>query len=364
MRVLFASASMSGGGAERVVSILANELVKRGISVGILVVRGASVYALDERVRLLPVYQEQEITTSIANKVARRFSFWTRLFSLVKAFRPDVIIPVHGGGWNAKFVLLARAMGIRVIAAEHISHTVNAKQMIRYVERRWVYRLADALTVLTRSDFAHYSDYLNHVELLPNPAGFPFHEKPDPRGLVLLAAGRLDSWHHKGFDNLLAAFAQVASAHPCWRLQIAGTGDKGRRHLESIASTLGIAAKVDFLGFRQDIDAVMRSSEVFLLSSRFEGFGMVLVEAMSQGCACVSFDCEAGPSDIIDHEVDGLLVENQNQTALANALDRVMRDASLRERLSTAAREKAMRYAPACITDRWMDLFARLGLAR
>ncbi len=362
MKVLFASGSMSGGGAERVVSILANELVKRGIFVGILVVRGASVYTLDDRVQLLPLYQEREITTSIANKVVRRFSFWSRLFRLVKAFLPDVIIPVHGGGWNAIFVLLAKVLGIRVIAAEHTNHMVNSVRLIRQVERRCVYRLADALTVLNRSDFEHYNDYLERVELLPNPVGFPYSEQQIYRQQVLLAAGRLDSWHTKGFDNLLAAFAQVASAQPGWRLQIAGTGDKGRRHLAGIASTLGIAARVDFLGFRQDIDAVMRRSEVFVLSSRFEGLPMVLVEAMSQGCACVSFDCEAGPSDIIDHEVDGLLVENQSQTALANALDRVMTDAELRQRLSKAAREKAMRYDPVHITDRWLHLFAKLKL--
>lgn len=363
MRVMFASGSMQGGGAERVVSTLANELVKRGITVSVLVVRGASVYEMDDRICLVPLFREDEITGSIGNKITRRFSFWPRLIAAVKAVGPDVIIPVHGGGWNAKFVLLAKALGVKVIAAEHISHTVKARQPMRLIERRWAYRWADALTVLTRSDFEHYSAHLKHVELLPNPAGFPCSDEPNARFRVLLAAGRLDSWHHKGFDTLLNAFARVATKHPDWRLQLAGTGDGGKAHLTGLAKHLGISERVDFLGFRNDIEKVMHRSEVFVLSSRYEGFGMVLVEAMSQGCACVSFDCEAGPSDIIEHEVDGLLVENQNLVALTCALERVMADEPLRARLSIGARAKALRYAPLSITDRWMHLFAKLNLA-
>ena len=81
----------------------------------------------------------------------------------------------------------------------------------------------------------------------------------------------------------------------------------------------------------------MRESSIFILSSRFEGFGMVLIEAMSQGCACVSFDCESGPSDIIDAGVDGLLVPDQDNAAMAEALGRLMSDDALRETLSIAA---------------------------
>jgi len=84
---------------------------------------------------------------------------------------------------------------------------------------------------------------------------------------------------------------------------------------------------------------------------------MVLLEAMSQGCACVSFDCESGPSDIINDEVDGLLVADQDNRAMAAVLERLISDTGLRERLSVAAREKAKQFAAATIADRWIDLF-------
>jgi GalNAc-alpha-(1->4)-GalNAc-alpha-(1->3)-diNAcBac-PP-undecaprenol alpha-1,4-N-acetyl-D-galactosaminyltransferase len=359
---MFCSGSMQGGGAERAISLLANEFVTRGIQVIILVVRGSSVYELDSKVSLITLFEEHEFNTSIRNKISRRFNFWPRLINAVKQVGPDVIIPVHGGGWNAKFVLLAKSLGVKVIVAEQISHTVKATEILRIIERRLIYRWANALTVLTQSDFQFYNSYLQNVSLVPNPACFPYDEAIIRRRRVLLAAGRLNSWHHKGLDNLLGVFARVSIKYPDWRLQIAGTGDVGKAYLINLAQKLGIYEKVDFLGFRKDIDIVMRESEVFVLSSRYEGLGNVLIEAMSQGCACVSFDCMAGPSDIIAHEVDGMLVEDQNLAALANTIDRMMKDAPLRARLSSAARDSALRYAPTKITEQWLHLFKKLKL--
>jgi len=356
VKILFASGTMGGGGAERVVSILANEFVARGLEVSILVVWGNSVYELDPRIRLLKLYEEAEFKSSVSNKIARRLVYYPRLVGRLRAERPDIIIPVHGGGWNGKLVLLAKLLGIRVIAAEHINHRVKSGEVLRQLERRMAYRLADALTVLTRSDFAHYNAYLPRVHLLPNPVGFPIISHRPTRSRTVLAAGRLNSWHHKGFDNLLQVFAMVAPMHTEWRLQIAGTGDDGLRYLTQLAQELGIANRVDFLGFRKDIDRLMRESSIFVVSSRYEGFSMVLVEAMSQGCACVSFDCESGPSDIIHHEVDGLLIRDQDNLAMSAALDQLMSDKALRERLSTAALQKARKFAADAIVDRWLDL--------
>ena len=294
MKIVFASGNMKGGGAERAVSILANEMVARGLDVSILVVRGGSAYDLDQRVRLSPLYEEAEFKSSVSNKIGRRLVYFWRVIDLLRAERPDVIIPVHGGGWNGKYVLFAKLLGIPVIAVEQISHKVKSHEVVRWLERRVVYRLADAITVLTGADLAYYGAYLPRVRVLPNPVVFAICNERLSRNKTILAAGRLNSWHHKGFDNLLTVFARVAPKHADWRLEIAGAGDDGLRHLTQLAAELGIADRVGFLGFRKDIDRFMRESSIFVLSSRYEGFGNVLAEAMSQGCACVSFDCEFG----------------------------------------------------------------------
>jgi glycosyltransferase involved in cell wall biosynthesis len=106
----------------------------------------------------------------------------------------------------------------------------------------------------------------------------------------------------------------------------------------------------------------MQNASIFVLSSRFEGFGMVLAEAMSQGCACISFDCPTGPSEIIDHEVNGILVKDQNTPAMVDELQRLMADEGLRKRLAVAGIKKAEKFAPPGISERWVALFKSLGL--
>ena len=362
MKVLFASGSMQGGGAERVVSLLANAFVGRGWKVAVLVVRGESIYTLDEGVKLLRVYEESEITTATSNKIFRRFNYVPKLIAKVRAAKPDVIIPVHGGGWNAMFVLIARLLGVKVIAAEHISHTVGGFSFLRWAERHLVYCLADRVTVLTRFDFDHYRHFIRKLTLLPNPLSFRPLAELGMRVPVILAAGHLNRWSHKGFDNLLRVFAMVSPQHPEWRLEIAGSGEEGRGYLAQLAHELGVAERVHFLGFQRNIERVMQRASIFALSSRFEGFGMVLAEAMSQGCACVSFDCEAGPAEIITDGVDGLLVPNQDNVAMAIAVERLMVNGALRHRLALAGLDKAQNFSIEAIGQKWTVLFREMGL--
>ena len=365
MKVLFASGSMQGGGAERVTATLANELVNRGIDITILIVCGESAYKLDNRIDFVRLYGESEITSAFLNKLLRRFTFYFRLISRLNYLKPDVIVPVHGGGWNALFVIFGKILGIKVVAAEHIAHTAkpSGSRLIRWFEKRYVYQWGDALVVISRFDERFYSHYIKNVFRIPNPIEFEPIKKVEKRQNLILAAGRLNAWYHKGFDNLLIVFSKVAGQFPDWRLQIAGTGEVGEIHLRSLAKELEIEKKVDFLGFRDDINNVMQSSSIFVLSSRFEGFGMVLLEAMSQGCACISFDCEAGPSDIIENNVDGLLIENQNNEVMANALSSLMHDEQTRLRLSTGACAKAASYSPSLVVAKWIVLFKSLGMA-
>ena len=362
MKVMFLSGSMQGGGAEHVVSILANYFVGEGIATSILVVRGGSVYPLDEKVRICPIYLDEEITSSIFNKVLRRFNYYPRLFFCIRAERPDVLIPVHGGGWNATMVVMAKLLGIKVIASEYISHTVGRHNLFRWIERHLVYKLADAVTVETEFNLSFYRKFLASVFVLPNPIGFIPVKDVLGRERVILAAGRLDSWSHKGFDNLLAVFSTVSKKHSDWRLQIAGAGDVGKAYLSQLAAQFGVTDQVDFIGFRKDLDQVMQQASIFVLSSRFEGFGMVLAEAMSQGCACISFDCAAGPAEIITDGVDGILVEDQNNAVMARELDRLMGDDALRKRLALAGLKKVEKFSVEISGQKWNALFRAMGL--
>ena len=174
----------------------------------------------------------------------------------------------------------------------------------------------------------------------------------------VLAVGRLDGWKVKGFDNLIKVWAEISKLNLGWYLDIAGGGSEDSyAYLQSLVRQYQTEQTVRFLGYRADVDRLMQEHAVFVLSSRNEGFPMGLLEAMSQGCACVCFDCISGPNEMITPDVSGILVENQNLDQLKNALLKVMTDDVLREKLSSNGVEEAERFTEQKIMDRWECLF-------
>jgi len=165
--------------------------------------------------------------------------------------------------------------------------------------------------------------------------------------------------YQKGYDLLLQAWAEVEKYYPDWSLDIYGMGDQ--TSYRQLMSDLGIDARRCRLnGPVEDVVKTYTDSSVFVLSSRFEGFGLVLVEAMACGLPVVSFDCPAGPDEIITDGVDGLLVPSGDVHALAGKLMTLMSDEDLRKRLGQQARQSVRRYEMAAIATQWKDLFDQL----
>jgi glycosyltransferase involved in cell wall biosynthesis len=228
-------------------------------------------------------------------------------------------------------------------------------------EMRERYPALDAVTVLTQTDLDAYRDMLDgtiDLEQIPNAISRLPGDPPPERDKVILAAGRLTAV--KGFDLLIRAFAPVAERHPDWRLVIRGYGEQ-RPVLERLIAEEGLEDHVDLGYAASQMGELMARSAVFALSSRHEGFGMVLLEAMSKGMAVVSFDCETGPRELIDDDRDGVLVPAEDVAAFTQALLRVIEDPALRERLGAAAREKAGGYGIDVVGARWDALLAAHG---
>ncbi|MGH8118890.1 MAG: glycosyltransferase, partial [Rhodanobacteraceae bacterium] len=172
---------------------------------------------------------------------------------------------------------------------------------------------------------------------------------------TLLAVGRLSP--EKGFDLLIEAFAQVAERHRDWHLRILGEGPL-RTDLEWRIAARGLGNRIAMPGFDADVREAMRAADLFVLSSRYEGFPNALLEAMAEGTACVSFDCDAGPRELIEHARNGWLVPAGDVPALAAALDALMRDAGTRARLGRCARGVVATYALPAILGQWNALVA------
>jgi glycosyltransferase involved in cell wall biosynthesis len=216
---------------------------------------------------------------------------------------------------------------------------------------------ASLMVTLTRTDQAAYEDLLGtagpRVIAIPNAVPDVALGPGDPAAHRLLAAGRLVP--QKGFDLLLRAFHEVAERHPDWTLDIYGRGAR-RESLERLLDELGLGERAHVNHPTDQLGARMREASVYVLSSRYEGFPLILLEAMSAGLAVVAFDCPTGPGEIVTDGANGLLVPPKDVAALAAALDRVMSDESLRRRLATAAPASVVPYSAEALGRRWEEV--------
>jgi glycosyltransferase involved in cell wall biosynthesis len=220
------------------------------------------------------------------------------------------------------------------------------------------YPRLDLVSTLTEGDAEDYRRHLKdrtRVVCMPNGVPELGGRRAALDNKVVVAAGRMGP--QKGFDRLLPVWAKVAQEHPDWELRIWG-GGKGIGKLRDQAEELGIADSARVMGFTNRLHDEFADSSLYVMSSRKEGFPMVLLEAMSAGLPVVSYDCPTGPRDIVREGVDGYVVPDGDGDALASAMSRLMADAELRKRFGAAALEGAARYDLAHIARRWEELLS------
>jgi glycosyltransferase involved in cell wall biosynthesis len=287
----------------------------------------------------------------------RSASLWTdlQLLRRLRATGGEVVIATRPA-W-ALLAAAAAPPDAVVVAQEHMNLRAHRPALAADVRRR--YRDLEALVVLTEGDRADYLALGDlRVERIPNPtppvaAGTSTLDAP-----VVVAAGRLTS--QKGFDLLIPAFAPVARRHPEWSLRIDGGGPE-RPALEALIDAEGMQGRIELMGPTRRLGNALAEASIFVLSSRFEGFGLVILEAMSVGLPVVSFDCPRGPSEIITSGRDGTVVPPEDVAALSEAIDELVRDAARRRAYGAAALETAARYDQREIGARWEALLDELA---
>jgi glycosyltransferase involved in cell wall biosynthesis len=360
-RILFFVSSMHGGGAERVASLLCNHWASQEYDVNLVATfsgGGECVYLLDNRVRFDYLSDFVGGTSkSIFNKIRRLFA----LRRIIRDGHADVVVSflTHV---NVAVLLASRGLGVPVVVSERTFPPAMPLGATLERLRRLTYHWASKVVVQTQEAEEWLRAWSRKAEgrVIPNPVVFPLPSyKPAiaPIDVVnsgqrlILAVGRLGV--EKGFDTLLEAFSELAEKFRSWDLVILGEGSE-RPALERLRARLELAERVHIPGRVGNLVDWYERSDGFVLSSQFEGFPNALLEAMAHGLPAVSFDCHAGPRDIIRHGVDGILVPRQHGvTGLVSALESLMTDELLREKLGSAARNVRERFSSDRVMAQW-----------
>lgn len=383
MIVFVVLSHIGGGGAERVGVLIAGGLAQRGHEVYLVTNLHDEVkYSVDDEVNIL------NMVTSSGNKLTKWGCAIKNLRRYVKHYQPDVIIGIMQ---LSSFISKLACIGTKthVIMTEHDSFERPSSAPMSKMEsfcKFYLNRIYECVTVITQADKDYIKGRLKHVQVMPNPLLLhPVKEIPQ-KEKVIIAAGRLGAWHCKGFDVLIKAWSSLIKTERLtstlspeggmnfkeWRLQIAGAGsEESLAYLKSLCKEEGVTDSVDFLGFVSDMESLYKKASVFVLSSRYEGFGLVLIEAMSQGCACIACDYKGRQREIFNAESsqvsppmakgidiceNGILCLPDDVEALASAMEKMIRDDIYRESVRYEAIKRAKSYSVEYIAFRWNQL--------
>ena len=360
---------LTGGGAERVATLWANGFILRGYNVTILTELPQS----DRDYKLHPSIKVRQIGYNVRCFLLRgllsklgvlKLLYKRRLYEELHSIRPDVCIGVLGT-YALDAYRATRDIGSFIIQTEHNAYESTFGYEMSHDQIKMKFetnRIFDCVTVLTEADTKVPNVPTSNMVVLPNPLSFEPVQKVPCKDKIILAAGRLDAWRNKGFDILINAWGKIAKQYPDWKLQIAGTGSKQSiEYLQRLATSYRLCSQIEFVGFDTDIIQLYQRASIFVLSSRGEGFGMVLTEAMSQGCACIACDYKGRQREIIPSDKEGLICQINNEVALKEAMERMLSDEVYREGCRLPAIERSKYYSIDNTIDRWEKTFHQLN---
>jgi amylovoran biosynthesis glycosyltransferase AmsD len=287
-----------------------------------------------------------------------------RLRRYVIEHRIDIVLAI----WYdfACIAALALPRSVVKIGCEHIAYE-EAPRFWRHM-RRLSYPRLDAVVGLTEADLPELSRLSHNALVIPNAVRMPSPVVSDQREKILLCVGHLIP--RKGLDRLLWALQKPLHNHPDWQLVFVGGGEKGHtdwgylEYLATLLKLLRLEGRVVLYPATKYIEEWYQRASVYVMGSRQEGLPLVLIEAKSFGLPIVSFDCPTGPREIVRHDVDGFLIQDDDY-AFGEAVSALMMDTQLWRRMSTAALEDVRtRFSVEAVSHRWFDLIDSLHAKR
>ncbi|MDK1493750.1 glycosyltransferase family 4 protein [Sinorhizobium sp. 7-81] len=357
MRIAFVLSGLGAGGAEKVVNLLAHHRNAQGDIVHVLAVNAdgpESYFPYRSAIAIEALGGSTRAMPRIA-QAAQRLS---RLRRRLVALKPDLVVSFLTKV-NVLVGLATRGLNTPIIMSERNNFTSQETHLFWRLVQPIAVKGAASLVMQTQDAFQSLPPSLRgKAEIIPNPVTLPPDVARVPsQGTRVVAVGRLEK--QKGFDLLLQAFSYVARSVPTAELTIFGDGSQ-RGALEHLARDLGIGDNVKMPGVTRFPLEWVGAGDIFVLSSRFEGFPNVLLEAMTAGLPSIAFDCSWGPSEILSSPDAGLLVPPGDIRQLSEAILSLIADPALRNKLSTCGSAAASaRYATSSVLQQWDNVIAR-----
>lgn len=377
MKIVYCIAgTYNSGGMERVLCNKANYLVSHGYEVAIVTTDQREMlpfFRLDSRIRCIDLNINYELNNgkSFLNKLFfypfKQRKHKIALTKVLKDITPDITISMF---CNEVSFLPCIKDGSKKVLEIHFSRF----KRLQY-GRKGLWRMADVwrnrkelrqvsrfdkFVTLTHEDFSYWGGQKNMV-VIPNARTFTCEYPAALNTKIVLAVGRYS--FQKGFDMLLQAWFQVCRQERGWELHIVGDGDL-RDALNQQIDELFLRDSVKLCPPTLDIQQVYAESSFLVLSSRYEGFGMVILEAQTAGLPVVSFDCKCGPSEIIEEGNTGFLVPANDVERLTERMLVLMRNKELRKKMGENAFKASSRFSEEKVMRQWMDLFEEMHGAK
>jgi glycosyltransferase involved in cell wall biosynthesis len=351
----YISCISNAGGTERVCCEIATKLAAVGYDVSIMSMYGNTPY--------FNLHSSISVKSVFSGKPKTRLVIPLSVYkvrSIISVLKPDILVSVDTALFSYAYIATL-SMGITHVAWEHFHFNVSLGASIRVFSRRLAAKYSKAVITLTNQDALYWQGRLkckSKVLSIPNPSPFsPLTLDVSQRKAIVLSVGRLT--HQKGFDRLLHGWARIADRiEKGWELHIVGSGElKG--NLQDLINSLHLGHSVKMIAGTPEIQKHYKEASIYCMTSRFEGFPMVLIEAQSFGLPIISYDCQTGPSEIIS-PYNGVLVPDGNEDVFAQSLLNLILNKSDRLAMGQHAFNNSSRFHINKIIDQWICLLERL----
>lgn len=339
MKIFFVINSLNNrSGSERVACILANSLAENN---------GYEIKILNRDSQRKDVPYELKSTVNVEKIHGNSLEFYWQLRKIILINKPDVVI-VHNMG---KLSLLCSFLpkNIKLVILEHVSF-ISRPKTIQFLSKIFYKRINQVIT-LTKNDKTLFDKFHSNVHVIPNFSPFPISTNKQNDSKEIVTIGRLTN--QKNYIHLLKAWEKVHKLIPAWKLNIYGEGEH-QQLLQDYIEQYALK-NVVLKGVTSDVKQVYEHSSFFVMSSKYEGLPMVLIEAQSFGLPIISYDCPYGPSDVIRHHQNGLLVEDQDIEKLSEAIFTLATSPELLNQFSRNSLVNAKNYQPEQILKVWVE---------